>query len=486
MKLSKSDYVLGLKCPNALWFKRFRKDLEPEVNQAVFDTGHMVGELACKRFPGGTRITAKPWENESITQTQAAIDSDASAIFEAVLMTASGEFCAVDILRNNNDGTWDIIEVKSNTNPKEYHYLDISFQRYVCEMSGLKIKNCFIMTLNSAYVRRGELNLGGLFAMHDAHEELQLRGTVETEIKRIREFLTQPELGVAISKGKCNKFYDCQYKYHCWKDIPEYSVFDAFRGKTADEIYAEHGADLRKIPSELYAKGACRDIECFINDCEIANLGGLREFVSGLRYPLCFLDYETIGPAVPLFYNSRPYQALPFQFSLHIQREPGGALEHIEFLHDKQTDPRPDIVFALIAACGTEGSIVVYNQGFEEGVNNKLAADFPEHADAIQAINNRMVDLLVPFKSRQLYRPRQNGSASIKETLPAFIPEMSYANLEIKQGTEASEQFMRFMTGKQAGEETSAMMTNLREYCAQDTLAMVKLLDVIRGFTEQS
>ena len=160
--ISKSDYILGLKCPNALWFKKFRSDLESKVTyqlQTLFDTGHSVGDLACELFPGGTRITAKPWEDEAITQTRAAIKTGAPAIFEAVLKTSTNEYCAADILRNNNDGTWDIIEVKSTTKPHEYHYLDISFQRYVMETAGLKIKNCFVMTLNWEYIRHGELDI---------------------------------------------------------------------------------------------------------------------------------------------------------------------------------------------------------------------------------------------------------------------------------------------------------------------------------------
>ena len=153
IKISKSDYVLGIKCLNALWFKKYRKDLETEKNQAVLDNGTAVCELACDRFPGGVRIAAKPWEDAAITQTKSAISGKALFIYEASLSTDTGEYCAVDILRNNNDGTWDIIEVKSTTEPHDYHYIDASFQRYVFTKCGINVRNCFIMTLNKEYVR---------------------------------------------------------------------------------------------------------------------------------------------------------------------------------------------------------------------------------------------------------------------------------------------------------------------------------------------
>ena len=223
-KISKSDYVLGIKCPNALWFKRFRKELQPEMNQAVLDNGTAVGELACNRFPGGVRIVAKPWEEAAITQTKSAISGNVPFIYEATLGTNTGEYCAVDILRNNDDGTWDIIEVKSTTRPHDYHIIDASFQRYVFTQCGVKIRNCFILTLNPEYSRHGALDIDELFAMHDVTEELQDSDTVQAETARIRAILDGPELGIAISKVKCNRFYECGYKCHCWRNVPEYCV----------------------------------------------------------------------------------------------------------------------------------------------------------------------------------------------------------------------------------------------------------------------
>ena len=449
---------------------------------SILERGREIGRLAQDKFPGGTYVTAKPWEYEAVWQTQDAIKGDAPYIYEATLSTKTGEYCAVDILRNNNDGTWDIIEVKGSTKPHEYHYIDASFQKYVFAQCGIKIRDCFIMTLNPEYIRHGALDIQELFVLHNANEDMQPMEDVVANVARIRAVLDGPELGIAISKTKCSKFYECPYQHHCWKNIPTYSVFNAFKGALADEMYAAYGADLANIPAEQLSKQMHPgDIEAYLNDSSVVNPDILRNFTDQLQWPLYFLDYESIMSAVPMFDNSRAYQQICFQFSLHVQRAPYGELEHYEYLHDESgADPRPGLIKKLIETIGSTGSVIVYNQPFEQGRNTEMARDFPEYADQLLAINDRMLDLLIPFRERGLYRPCQNGSASIKQTLPAFVPEMSYENLGIHNGTEASEQFMDFMTGKQKPEQTAIMMQNLHEYCGQDTIAMVRLLEVIQ------
>ncbi len=486
IRISKSDYVLGVKCPNALWFKNFRKDLIPEKNEVVLKRGTAVGELACDRFPGGVRITAKPWEEEAVMQTKNAMNNGASYIYEATFATKTGEYCAVDILKNNGDGTWGIIEVKSTTGLHDYHSLDVSFQRYVCERAGVKISGTGVLTLNNKYVRRGDLDLQQLFELHCVDDLLQDFETVEKEVARLRAFLTGPEIGVAISKVKCGKFYECGYKYHCWEGVPQYSVFNVFKSSLADKVFEKYGVNLENIPSELYARQLHKgDIEAFLDNVQLLDTAALRRFMAELKYPLYFLDYESIQSAVPMFDNSRAYQQICFQFSLHVQREPGAELEHYEYLHDVAgVDPRPGLLKKLVDVIGNTGSVIVYNRSFEEGANKAMSVDFPEYADTLRAINERIVDLMLPFKQRMLYRPCQMGGYSIKQTLPAFVPDMSYDALAIHNGSQASEEFMDFMLGKQSPDVTKKMMENLREYCGQDTLAMVRLLDVVRGFAQ--
>ena len=188
---------------------------------------------------------------------------------------------------------------------------------------------------------------------------------------------------------------------------------------------------------------------------------------------------ETIFPAVPLFDKTHPYQQIPFQFSLHIQKKKGGTLKHIEFLHEEPGDPRPGFIKSLMENCGNTGSVIVYNRPFESRINNELSANFPKYRDSLDSITNRMEDLLIPFRSRWLYHPDMRGSASLKDVLPAFVPELSYENLAIGDGGTASLMYLNCLKGGVPEEIKVKILKDLKDYCFQDTLAEVKLLDVL-------
>lgn len=220
------------------------------------------------------------------------------------------------------------------------------------------------------------------------------------------------------------------------------------------------------------------DIDDWLNGEMRTDADSLGTFLGELEYPLYYLDYETLNPAVPLFDGTSPYEQVPFQFSLHIQQEPGGECQHYEFIHKNCSDPRPHFVRRLVELCGNEGSVVVYNRAFEAGRNNELAAAFPEYSGALEAINSRMVDLLIPFRRRWLYHPDQKSSASIKAVLPCFT-DLGYKDMEIGDGGTASLQYTAFMNGSLAEDELTALWNNLAEYCRQDTWAMVELCRIL-------
>lgn len=477
MKISKSDYILGLKCPFALWLKKHRSDLKPEFDEGILIQGNEVGLYAQKLYPKGNEVTYLPWEPESLIQTEKFIEEGAEAVFEAAAKTPSGEYCAADILVRNDDGSWDIIEVKSSTECKEYHLLDLSFQYYVFTNAGYNIQNCYVATINNQYMREDEINPLKLFKIHKVTDEvIQLAKNVPSNLALIRNIKSGEEPVCEIGKC-CSNFFGCPYIFHCWKDIPEYSIFNVHRIDKAAQIFQEYKtADLKELPKDLFPAGKCKDIECFLQKKNIVDDEKIAEFLNELKYPLYFLDYETINSAIPLFEGTHPYQQIPFQFSLHIKKAPDSKLEHVEFLHQAQTDPREALIMKLIDSCGEAGSVVVYNQTFENKVNRDLMDDFPSYLKEISRINDRMVDLLAPFRQRMLYSHTQNGSASIKKTLPAFT-DMSYEDLEIGNGLDASSQYLAFIKG--SVEQPEDLFKNLLEYCGQDTLAMVKLLDVL-------
>ena len=153
---------------------------------------------------------------------------------------------------------------------------------------------------------------------------------------------------------------------------------------------------------------------------------------------LYFLDFETIGPAVPKYNGSRPYQQLVFQYSLHVQETSTSEIEHRDYLADPSQDPKIGFIEQLIEDCGTSGDIIVYNIGFERGKLNDLIDVFPEYSNELRRIVNRLKDLMIPFQQKWYYTPEMRGSYSIKYVLPALVPELSYNDLDIKEGGAAS------------------------------------------------
>lgn len=486
-KISKSQFIRGLQCPKNLWLYRFRKDLAPEIDsqkQALFDTGHDIGELAKAYFGGGVEVTESYKDIKGAAATTQKLIADGhEVIFEATAVhPVDGSYSRIDILKKDpGTNKWDLIEVKSSTSVKDYHIDDMSFQYHVFYHAGFRIRACYMMVIDNSYVRQGAIDPKQLLRLEDISPLVFAKqGEVESVAGQLGYILDRKDAPDVTIGSRCFAPFECDYKAHCWKNVPEYSVYNVFTKAKADEIVKQHSTyDLAKLSSDVLPTGNKGiDVASFLSGNPHLQPALIKSFLAGLRYPLNFLDYETLMPAIPLFDGTRPFQQIPFQFSSHIQAHLGGELTHREYLHKQQSDPRLEFVKNLIDACDQDGTIIVYNQAFEMARNKELAAEFPEYAEALNAINARMVDLLVPFRSRWAYHPKQNGSASIKAVLPAFT-DLTYQGMEIDNGGEASLQYLMFMHGKLPPEDCEILWKNLEVYCGQDTYAMKVLLDVL-------
>jgi len=488
-RISKSQYLKGVQCQKALWLYRHRHDLIPpvsETQQALFDMGHEIGNLAQDYFKRGVEITA-PYNqtDKAIEDTRKAIQGGNSVVFEATAASPDGAFSRIDIFRKKGaSDTWDMIEVKGSTGVKTYHIDDISLQRFAFEGAGYTITKSILMHVNNQYVRYGDLDVEELFTLEDCTE------MVESRIEKVRPNLIQfldmlnnneePDIPIG---PHCFSPFTCDFIGYCWQHVPEISVYDLFSGAKLEGLLGQGILKVEDVPPEFgMTERQAIAVRSIQKNRVHADSSAIREFLDRLEYPLYFLDYETINPGVPLFDGTRPYQLIPFQFSLHVQEKKGGKLEHREYLHTDATDPRPELAKRLVDVCGDNGSVVVYNQSFESRVNRDLANAYPAYADALLNINDRMVDLLVPFRSRILYHPAMGGSASLKSVLPAFAPEMSYDDLAIQDGDTASVRYLKCMKGLVSETERQEIFKNLRVYCAQDTLAEVRLLEILYEF----
>ena len=483
MFLSKSDYILGLDCFKALWLKKNRKDLTPGYDDRTlqnFETGEKVQELAYEFYGKGVFVDAENWDviggavkTKTLVQTH-------NIIYEATAKLDNGCFCRIDIMMRNGDA-WDLIEIKSATEVKDYYIDDLAFQKYVFENAGYPVKNCKVLHLNNQYVRHGDLDIKQLFIEENVSELVnEKKQEVELSVQDLLKTQQQTEEPDIQLHSACK---DCPYYAYCGKDVPEYSVFDLLSAKKADEFYQETGSLNVEDVSEDWCSTNKQliDRDAYLNKSLHIESENIREWLNTLEYPMYYLDYETVQCAIPMFDGAKPYSQIPFQFSLHIQDSPDAEPRHIEFLHQNRSDPRRALAEALVKGCAKKGSIVVYNQAFEMTRNKELAELFPDLADDILAINERIIDQLIPFRNRALYSYKQKSSASIKYVLPAFS-DLSYKGMNIANGGEAMSKYLAFLEGNQTEEESKQMFADLLKYCGQDTYAMVLLMKVLYQF----
>ena len=483
-RLSKSRYLQGLQCPKALWLYRHRPDLAPPISeqkQCLFDSGHEVGILAQEYFADGQLIDEPYYQiDKAIESTNRSIANGRAVIYEATACSSDGAYSRIDILRKINfTGNWDLIEVKQSTAVKDYHLDDVAFQRYAFVGAGYDIRRSILMHLNRDYVRIDQLIPKKMFLLEDCTDLAKSRMVgIASHLATLLGVVNQADEPPAPIGRHCRSPFECDYTEFCWQHVPEYSVFNVFSGAKLDSLLAKDIVDLSDLPAGFPLTDRQRiDIQAYENQSIHVDHSGIEDFLDRLEYPLYYLDYETIFPAIPLFSNSSPYQQIPFQFSLHIQQKRGGDLKHIEFLHTATGDPRFDFVNALIDSCGNAGSVIVYNMGFESRINRELSLTFPHLAAALDNINSRMVDLLVPFRSRTLYHPKMMGSASIKSVLPAFVPELAYDDLAISDGDMASRYYLKCLKKMVSGDKKNEIFENLKRYCEMDTYAEVRLME---------
>jgi len=445
--LSKSRFTRGVNCPKSLWLyvNKREEQIIPEATQAIFARGTSAGELARQYFPGGV-LAVSSGElpgYASAKKTQELIRKGVETIYEATFIY-DNTLVAVDIL-HKEDGKWQLYEVKSTNSVKPEHIKDVAIQYYVTKGSGLDLEDIFLMHFNRDYVRHGEIVVRDLFLPESILQGvLDYQPEIKTKIPELLQMLKGDEPCIAMG-DQCENPYHCDFYEYCSRLLPA----------------------VEEEPVELSSTPEIQEEE-------------LKEFIDGLQYPLYYLDFETIMPGVPMLNESRPYQQLPFQYSLHHQDTKGGELKHDFYLacNDLTIDPREALIKQLIEQTRPAKTILVYHIVFERTRVSEMQRDFPQYAQELQHIIDRMDDLIIPFRQGFYRTETMNGSSSIKQVLPALCPELTYDDLEIGEGMAASNAFLDLYYC--IDEELKLQIReNLLKYCHLDTLAMVKILEIL-------
>lgn len=491
--LSKSLYMTGIQCHKALWLHKYQPELKDEVSPeqgAMFDFGAEAGRLAQELFPGGVLIRYGDLSpSQQLAMTQDAVSNGASTIYEGAF-SHNGVFIKADILHLSPAG-WELYEVKSSAKPKAHYQDDIAIQYYVISETGLHLAKACLVHLNTNYVRQGPIAVKQLFTIVEVTETIRkMQFDVPGRLTAMRAMLqgNLPEIDISPN---CDDPHTCAFHGHCWAHIPKNSVFD-FRGlgrPNAWEQYWQGTVRMEDAPASALGWRQKLQLDGILYQKNYVDKGAVKAFLDSPWFPLCFMDFETtFMVSIPLFDGMRPYEQLPFQFSLHLIEKEGAEPVHSAYLAKDLRNPCEEFLSTLLAAIPPAACILTWNKSFEVNRLQELAARFPEKSADISAVIENIRDLMIPFRDKILYHWKQNGSYSIKDVLPALVHGLSYENLPISSGDMASAAWVR-MIQEPDSHEQRRLYLELLEYCHLDTWAMVliwKEMQAIFSGTSQS
>ena len=490
--LSKSSYLDGKQCYLRLWHRFHSHDLATPTSEAlqhVFDTGHAVGELALKRYPGG-RLVAHDHQHqaEALAETQELVKANTTPVLFEPAFEHQHVFARPDVLERLPEGGWRLVEVKSSTKCKEVFIQDVALQLWVLWGVGLDVREAAVLTLDSAYVYDGvRLDVDALFKLHPVFDEaVALQESVGEEAAAMQAMLARPEAPDIAPGEHCSKPYHCPYYAHCTRDVvwPKHGIGELYRlrDRRRTELQAAGVEEIKDVPEDFPLTPLQRVTRTAVREGRLQVHGNLKKALAAIKPPVRHLDFETFGPAIPRYADSRPFQHIPFLFSVHTERD-GQPPHHVDYLHETSDDPRPMLVERLLAAVGREGAVCVYSH-YERRMLRELMHAFPQYETALDALARRLFDLW-PVVINGCYHPDFRGSFSLKNVLPVLVPDLGYDDLAVDDGYLAAIRYQRALDDQDDARRQQTF-TDLRAYCERDTLATLELRKALAALAESA
>ena len=450
------------------------REITPEAERR-FQIGHQVGAIARDLQENGLLIGFEDNLTAALASTQEALaQHPGRPLFEPAFQH-DGLLVRIDLLLPRGR-TWDIVEVKSSASVKDYHHADATVQTWVADRAGIDVEEVCVGHIDSSFVYPGGGDYRGLIAKTPVTDIVDaLFDEVPHWVGGARDTLAGSMPNVSVG-AHCSEPFECPFHTFCEPDPLEYPVDllpDRAGKKLARDLAADGYVDLREVPPD-------RMTTPFLERVHRVTITGQAELdhdaaaiINALPWPRYYLDFETMGWTVPVWAGTRPFQALPFQWSCHVETREGEVF-HREFLDTTGEPPMRAFAESLIETLGNEGAIFVYSS-YEKRILNELSAASPDLAPALQAVVARLVDLQ-PITKRHYYHSAMKGSWSIKAVLPTVAPDLDYGSLEeVRDGTAAQAAYAEMIDPATAPMRREQLEHALREYCKLDTLAMVRL-----------
>ncbi|MBQ3352756.1 DUF2779 domain-containing protein [Candidatus Saccharibacteria bacterium] len=463
--LSKTDLRLFLDSPRHLWAK-YHGVWHPsfsDFDKKTATDGYRVEKLAMDYLEHNYAVDGKILKKQQ------------TFISESFLVRTDG------LIYDPKTDTYDLYEVKSSTfdenEPKldKTNLYDIAFQSLVLEKN-IKVKNYYLLMLNANYRRKGNLDLDLLFRVVKINKEIK---ELKDDVLKFRQ-----EMISVVDAEECDAFEACYSpgtcgcKEICHPNLPEHNIYEMFaRSRTSiKKLRSEGILGITDVPSDFALNNRNeRLIQVYKGKTNrLIESKKIKEILASYEYPIYFLDYETVSDPIPQFDGIRPYQNLATQYSLHVVQV-DGTITHHEYIYEGNDCPLRYTVEDMIRHVGTSGTILVWNEMFEKGVNRRAAESYPDLAEEIMFINARIKDLGDAFKKLFYIDKNFHCSWSIKKVLPVMCPECSYKELPINHGDQASFEWIKMNSEETSMNEKARIRENLLRYCELDTWAMVRI-----------
>lgn len=490
---SKSKLMELRQCPKRLWLEIHRPDLREDsaAAQMRFQAGYAVGDVARTIYDPEGRGALIDIETEGFSAAFArsqALLQETQPVFEAGF-SGGGALAFADVMlpvTGSSPPSWNMVEVKSSTQVKDYHRDDVAVQAYVARKSGVALTSIALACIDSTWTYPGDKDYRGLLKETDLTDEALARGAeVAGWIEHAQEVAALTDEPSVTIGSHCDKPFECGFYNYCSRNEPrpEFPVYwlPRISGSLVAELAEQGVDDLRHVSDDLLNERQRRVKQHTLENTVYFDAQGAAQVLQAYPLPVQFLDFETIHFAVPIWAGTRPYQQIPFQYSLHTVHA-DGSIKHSEFLGIDGGDPSLALAKSLVADCGQcGGAIFAYNAGFEKSRIREMALRFPHYAAELLALNERIVDLL-PIARERFYHPSMHGSWSIKAVLPAAVPALKYSDLDgVQDGGMAMEAFLEALHPETPPERRDALRKQLLAYCKLDTYAMVKLWQLFAG-----
>lgn len=486
MQLTKTDFIHYLQCPESFWLAKKQPEKYPKGEFSIFlqkliREGYEVESYVEELFPNAMVLDnfADPRETKEI------IAQGGKLFMQPAFVTEKEVFARIDVLVRLEDRTWHLYEVKSSVRvsekPSHNHIYDVCFQKYVLEQNGLSVSECGIIHLNVDFIKEGVISAKDLLTITDVTDKVEnaYSGIVNEIHTAVGLLDKMPDLNhcSCLRKTRANH---CETFTYFNKDLPQPSIYELKRlsEKKINELVDSGNFGLIDIPKDfVLSAGQQLQYDSFVQNVPIIDKKAIQKTIGDLIYPLHFFDYEAYGSAVPKLDGLKPFEQVPFQVSIHTMQS-GGSLTHFEYLGDDLEFPN-SMLEQMQAFTKMEGTFVSWYASYEIGANNRMIQWLPGYEDYLNYINTHIFDLEKVFISDYVdYRFK--GSSSIKKVLPVLVPELSYNQLNVQDGTMAMDTWGKIAFDSIGQEERKQIRQDLLEYCKLDTWAMVKIFNHLK------